>query len=347
MPANNGKVTAPVSCDDVHDAMGEDSYDLGTLFTSAKINMWAKFKPYRINQPGDITDTQRKYINFGLILPTIYNSKAELIAGLRSNGGSWGYDRPTDTDFQRLTDFDGYNHNAIPPFGTIESQDLLLTDGPVIPCEPPPSGVGVINLGDFGKMGVELSQWYFGVILDDGTRQWIATSAITFADGDAWQVDFSGSIGLTTGEYTAIPFICDTRWIAGQKDPYSFRACGIGSRGVTIRLISEQERYTITIKAVWNATHTMVNCHTKIYNGSNTARSFQKTTLRAAKSNTGTDAFTLRDYGTVVVASGDTWEHTINASLSDVYQYLGINYIGIGKVTWQPITEPTIIKPDQ
>lgn len=347
MSVNNGKVTAPVSLYDVMSALGESKEDLGTLCTSDKINRWAKFKPYRINQPGDITDTQRKYINFGLIMPTIYNSKAELIAGLRNNGGSWGYDRPTDVDRQRLTDFDGYNHNSIPPFGTIESQDILLSSGPVIPTESPVSGTDKINIGDFEKGGEELSQWYFGIILDDGSRQWIATSSITFAGGDPWQVDFSGSIGLTTGEYTAIPFICDTRWIAGQKDPSSFRACGIGSRGVTIRLISEQERYTVTIKAVWNATRTMVNCHTKIYNGSNTSRSFQKTTLRAAKSNTGADAFTLRDYGTVVVASGDTWEHTINVSLSNVYKYLGISYIGIDKVTWQPITEPIIINPNQ
>lgn len=347
MSVNNGKVTAPVSLYDVMTVLGESKEDLGTLCTSDKINRWAKYKPYRINQPGDITDTQRKYINFGLIMPTIYNSKAELIAGLRNNGGSWGYDRPTDVDRQRLTDFDGYNHNSIPPFGTIVSQDLMLSDGPVIPTESPVSGTDKINIGDFEKGGEELSQWYFGIILDDGSRQWIATSSITFAGGDPWQVDFSGSIGLTTGEYTAIPFICDTRWIAGQKDPSSFRACGIGSRGVTIRLISEQERYTVTIKAVWNATRTMVNCHTKIYNGSNTSRSFQKTTLRAAKSNTGADAFTLRDYGTVVVASGDTWEHTINVSLSNVYKYLGISYIGIDKVTWQPITEPIIINPNQ
>lgn len=347
MSVNNGKVTAPVSLYDVMTVLGESKEDLGTLCTSDKINRWAKFKPYRINQPGDITDTQRKYINFGLIMPTIYNSKAELIAGLRSNGGSWGYDRPTATDWHRITDFIGYNHDAIPPFGTIEPQDLMLSDGPVIPTIMPVSGPDKINLGDFEKGGEELSQWYFGIIIDDGLRQWIATTSSTFADGNAWQVDFSGAPSLEAGDYTAIPFICDTRWIAGQKDPSSFRACGIGSRGVTIRLISEQERYTISIKAVWNATHTNVNCRTRIYNGSNTSRSFQKTVLQAAKDNSGTDAFTIRNYGTVVVASGDTWEHTINVSLSNVYQYLGIIYSGIDKVTWHGIMEPIIINPNQ
>ena len=338
-------VTAPIGLYDVMIALGESKEDIGTLCTSDKINKWAKYKPYRINQPSDITDTQRKAINFGLIMPTIYNSKAELIAGLKRNGGSWGYDRPTAIDRQRITDFVGYNHDAIPPFGTIKSQNLMLSDGPVISAELP-SGPDEIKLGEFEKAGEELSQWYFGVILDDGTRQWIATTSRTFADGNAWQVDFSGALGLTVGEYTAIPFICDTRWIPGPDTPTKFRACGIGSRGVTIRLISEQERYTVTIKAVWNESHTMVNCSISIYNGSNSSRSFQDTVLQAAKDNNGTDAYSLKTIGNIVVDAGDTWEHTAKLSLSKPYQYLGIRYRGLDKVTWHGIMEPIIPNPD-
>lgn len=338
-------VTAPISLYDVMIALGESREDIGTLCTSDKINQWAKYKPYRINQPSDITDTQRKAINFGLIMPTIYNTKAGLIAGLRNNGGSWGYDRPTATDWQRITDFVGYNHDAIPPFGTIKPQDLMLSDGPVIPTIMPISGPDEIKLSDFEKPGEELSQWYFGVILDNGTRQWIATTSRTFADGNAWQVDFSGAPSLTVGEYTAIPFICNTRWIPGQDDPGKFLACGIGSRGVTIRLISEQERYTVTIKAVWNESHTMVNCSISIYNGSNSSRSFQNTVLQAAKDNNGTDAYSLKTIGNIVVDAGDTWEHTAKLSLSKPYQYLGIRYRGISKVTWHGIMEPIITNP--
>lgn len=339
-------VTAPIGLYDVMVALGESKEDIGTLCTSDKINQWAKYKPYRINQPSDITDTQRKAINFGLIMPTIYNTKAGLIAGLRNDGGSWGYDRPTALDWQRITDFVGYNHDAIPPFGTIKSQNLMLSDGPVIPAELHNSGPDEIKLSEFEKPGEELSQWYFGVILDDGTRQWIATASRTFADGNARQVDFSGALGLTVGEYTAIPFICDTRWIPGPDTPTNFRACGIGSRGVTIRLISEQERYTVTIKAVWNESHTMVNCSISIYNGSNSSRSFQGTTLRAAKDNNGAEAFSLRTIGDIVVDAGDTWEHSMNLSLSNSYQYLGIWYRGLDKVTWHPIIVTPIPPPD-
>lgn len=331
-------VTAPIGLYDVMVALGESKEDIGTLCTSDKIKQWAKYKPYRINQPSDITDTQRKAINFGLIMPTIYNTKAGLIAGLRNDGGSWGYDRPTALDWQRITDFAGYNHDAIPPFGTIKSQDLMLSDGPVIPTIMP-SGPDEIKLSDFEKPGEELSQWYFGVILDNGTSQWIATTSRTFADGNAWQVDFSGARGLTVGEYTAIPFICDTRWIPGQDTPDEFLACGIGSRGVTIRLISEQERYTVTIKAIWDESHTKVHCSISIYNGSNSSRSFQDTVLRAAKDKNGTDAYSLKTIGNIVVDAGDTWENTTNLSLSKPYQYLGISYRGISKVTWHGIMD--------
>ena len=337
-------ITAPIGLYDVMVALGESKEDIGTLCTSDKINKWAKFKPYRIPQPFGITDTQRKAINFGLIMPTKYNTKAGLIAGLRNNGGSWGYDRPTAIDCQRITDFVGYNHDAIPPFGTIKSQDLMLSDGPVIPTIMP-SGPDEIKLSDFEKPGEELSQWYFGVILDNGTRQWIATTSRSFADGYAWQVDFSGARGLTVGEYTAIPFICDTRWIPGQDVPGKFLACGIGSRGVTIRLISEQERYTVTIKAVWNESHTMVNCSISIYNGSNSSRSFQNTVLRAAKDKNGTDAYSLKTIGNIVVDAGDTWENTTNLSLSKPYQYLGISYRGLDKETWHPIMVTPIPPP--
>lgn len=338
-------VTAPIGLYDVMVALGESREDIGTLCTSDKINKWARFKPYNIPQPFDITETQRKAINFGLTFPAIYVARDTLIAGLKGNT-EWGYDRPTDIDRQRITDFDGYNHDAIPPFGTIKSQDLMLSDGPVIPVVSPVPGPGEISLSDFSKTGEELSQWYFGVILDDGTRQWIATSAITFADGDSWQVDFSGALGLTVGEYTAIPFICDTRWIPGPDTPTNFRACGIGSRGVTIRLISEQERYTVTIKAVWNESHTMVNCSISIYNGSNSSRSFQDTVLRAAKDKNGTDAYSLKTIGNIVVDAGDTWENTTNLSLSKPYQYLGISYRGISKVTWHGIMDPIMPNPD-
>lgn len=351
MPVNFGKVTAPVSLYDVMTALAESKEDLGTLCMSAKINWWAKFKSYNLNQPDDIDDTQRKAINYGLKLPTVYSDKQGLVAGLRADGGTWGYDRPTADCMKRLTDFDGYDHNALPPFGTIETQDLMLDDGPVVSCVAPPSGDDVISLGDFGKTGEELSQWYFGVILDNGSTQWIATASSPFAQNQntVWGVDFDGSLGLTAGDYTAIPFICDTRWIPGGQTPESFRACGIGSTGVTMHLMTQQDKYTVSINARWNADHTKVSYTVTIRNGGNTPRNFSNVVIQAAKSKTGTGAVTLKTLGNFTVRGGETWTHSSVDTLSSVYQYMGIRYFGLSSVTWQPILEPDqgpVVKPE-
>lgn len=341
MPVNFGKIIHPVSIDDAYEATGE-SYG-NDVCMSAKINRWAKFKPYNLNQPDDITDEQRKAINYGLTMPTVYDSKQTLVAGLREDGGTWGYDRPTAECMKRLTDFDGYDRNAISPFGTIVSQDVMLGgDGPVINCEQPPSGTDVINLADFSKTGYELSQWYFGIILDNGSTQWIATTSDKFADSPLWAVNFNGSLGLSAGMYTAIPFICDTRWIPGGQTPQSFRACGIGSTGVTVHLMSQQDKYTVTIRARWETGKTKVSYTLTIRNGGNSPRNFQNVELRAAKSKTGTDAVSIKSLGNFTVAAGATWTHSSVNTLSSVYQYLGIRYDGLSDVTWQPILEPAV-----
>ena len=49
MALENGKITAPVSIDDLKNLFGEGSGDLATLCTSPKINVWAKYKPTDYN----------------------------------------------------------------------------------------------------------------------------------------------------------------------------------------------------------------------------------------------------------------------------------------------------------
>lgn len=201
----------------------------------------------------------------------------------------------------------------------------------------------MISLRDFGKTGEELSQWYFGVILDDGSTQWIATTSAPFASSPLWAVDFDGSLGLSAGMYTAIPFICDTRWIPGGDTPADFRACGIGSTGVTVHLMSQQEKYTVTIRARWETGKTKVSYTLTIRNGDNSPRNFQNVWLRAAKSNTGTGAIDHKNLGNITVQGGKEFTHQATDTLSSVYQFLGIYYNGLSKVTWQPILEPDVV----
>lgn len=141
MAYNSGIVTAPVSIRDVQNALGSSYTDLGTLITSAYINKWAKFKPFRHSNlalvpvldangfPTKQTAVGSHYrclaeANCGLYLATsfrnlglqdvIVKAVAQMTAG--NDDDVWEYQRPAGGSSQpfRLVDFCGYNNQALP-----------------------------------------------------------------------------------------------------------------------------------------------------------------------------------------------------------------------------------------
>ena len=48
MPHSNGKITAPISVDDVKYTIGTSSDDVGTLCISPAVNPFSKYKPVRL-----------------------------------------------------------------------------------------------------------------------------------------------------------------------------------------------------------------------------------------------------------------------------------------------------------
>lgn len=337
-------ITEPIGLYDVMVALGESREDIGTVCTSAKINKWAKYKPYAISQPWDITEAQRRAINFGLKLGTVYVAKATLISGLKGNT-EWGYDRPTEIDWHRITDFVGYDHDAKPPFATINDQSVLLSSGPTINTQLPLSGTGSISLAEFEKPGFELSQWYFSILLYNETKQYLASAAVPFSRGNAWTVSFEGAIGLAKGLYNAIPFACSKRWVPGQPDPTNFKAVGIGAKPVPVRLITEQDRYTVHITAEYNEAHTRVSYTASIHNGwFGSDKELVNVTMWAAKDANGTDSKIIAPFGNVTVRGLRTWEKkgslTVGSTLTREYPCLGLKYDGLSEITWFGIREP-------
>lgn len=47
MSVNNGKITPPISIDDVKSVLGESSNDVATLCKSTKINKWRKIYKWK------------------------------------------------------------------------------------------------------------------------------------------------------------------------------------------------------------------------------------------------------------------------------------------------------------
>lgn len=114
----DGIITAPINTDDVIATIGENSHDVGTLCMSSKINPIAKYKPVR---GGDYSTSLKTDANLwkstdgncGLNpyeveiisdVPEAYNNSD------RMNG--WEYLHPLSNNYKRLSDFDGYDHNA-------------------------------------------------------------------------------------------------------------------------------------------------------------------------------------------------------------------------------------------
>lgn len=155
MAYNNGIVSAPVSIYDVQRALGVSTSDLGTLCTSAMINIWAKFKPVRWLSPDTLaalnsdktwntgTAEGNKWwkardgqyglsysaITVGNItsgMRTALNSLAGLITG-GVNG--WVHADPrghtlTYNEYYRLTDFNQYNHNVDRPVRSVSTHNI-------------------------------------------------------------------------------------------------------------------------------------------------------------------------------------------------------------------------------
>jgi len=151
----NGIVSAPVSIHDVQQALGVSTTDLGTLCTSAMINMWAKFKPVRWTSPDTLSVLNNdktwnvnastgkwwlsRYNNYGLdyskvlvgnITSGMRTALETLATRITGDVNGWGYQAPrghTTTygdEYYRLTDFNQYNHNVSKPVKSASTHNI-------------------------------------------------------------------------------------------------------------------------------------------------------------------------------------------------------------------------------
>ena len=138
MALANGKITAPVSVDDVKSVLGESSNDLATLCKSANINKWAKYKPMSIAKPFNITERDRANCHYGLDFTTnslltkefrrgsSFSLSTYSLTNVLDAASEWTYSRPRGSSSSpyRLGDFvnnetltDGYSAKTSAPLG--------------------------------------------------------------------------------------------------------------------------------------------------------------------------------------------------------------------------------------
>lgn len=131
MGHSGGKITAPVNTYDIKTVLGETSDDVGTLCTSLKINKAAKYKPIPYKTVAELTIDQRAGSSESKALGIYYGVQFGVSVGTTfsavQTAGRLVYDRPAD--YYRMTDFIGYDHNAVfNPQGYIYAGSVVESD---------------------------------------------------------------------------------------------------------------------------------------------------------------------------------------------------------------------------
>lgn len=126
MSLNNGIIKAPVRLiDDVKFCLGERYNDLGNLCRSNKINIWAKYKPFKSTKWNGITDNDRRAGKYGVFVPEVNPENINALGA-----AFWRHDMPDGPVYKfRLLDFNGYSHYSIAPFN-ISIPNKLLYNNP-------------------------------------------------------------------------------------------------------------------------------------------------------------------------------------------------------------------------
>lgn len=121
--SENGIISAPVSIDDVKQALGESSNDLATLCKSVNLNPYSKYKPVNLYNKPFVTDTLNSdkqswssssrgwWLGNNSLSDQVYTINTVSSFEELSIKGAWNYNMPFGTSQSpyRLSDFIGYN----------------------------------------------------------------------------------------------------------------------------------------------------------------------------------------------------------------------------------------------
>ncbi len=204
---NGNKIEAPVNPWEVSKVLGIRSGDVGTVCTSPRINPWAKDKPVNHPKIGILTDKERAEAQYGMTNIPLFGSQIDMARFVAPADGDtppapltgtaskyWDYELPPYNKPKRLSDFDGYWHQAVQPIeplqilndeldisGMADSEEIYF-DFPVATAD------ANLKISDFafthlwGKYPNQVTNgttYFLGLCLTDGKKDGSGTRTVT------------------------------------------------------------------------------------------------------------------------------------------------------------------------
>lgn len=233
IPENSSINLATQIRDVLNNAGGSCTNDTITFFTQGNINKWAKKKPISYPKDFDLTDAERKSMNYGITnIPEFYRldymfnfvngnrdainlpvcgSQSEYFAYLKPTGGSGSP--------YRLGDFRGYDTAAQSPVGNPTQDTYSLGSGD--------TSINVVytdtyqsnSLSLYDIMGNAAANYYVGVAIVNSTGSIVrfltsSTKVAATNNNLSWTL---GSLGLAyTGTYKMFLFLSSIPYTATQ-----------------------------------------------------------------------------------------------------------------------------------
>lgn len=244
MSVSNGKITAPVSIDDIKSCFGLGSNDLGTLIKTANINIWAKYKPTVYPSPFPDDWYRGGDGNYGLNI-TVYNkvsTVSNLVAQYSKTNNGYGnlYKRPTGGSSApyRLGDFRGYNHNANPELSDYLPVTQLIRESAhelAVAYNPITTDGDQISYAQISAY----SGFRFGFIIMNGSNLATILTASTTINNGNYKVTLPAN-RLQLGTYKVYPMFCSADYsssdVLQQMNLYAIPNL---TGGKTLQIISQ------------------------------------------------------------------------------------------------------------
>ena len=353
MSHSNGKITAPVTFNDVNAVLGSSHNDLGSLCTDEHIKKWAKYKPVALNSVDTVTGqwdkTNNKWLssatwwkaggNCGFTIETStefgepFGNTSTWSKKLVNGQLGWNYIKPygagTPNAYYRLQDFAGYNHQAIKPYGDIGATNIYIDNNgnAQIDWEIVSVGDDNIKLTDIvlrkGSTDYPLTEFYLGIILWSGTTYHLFTSSSKFSAGESLSITMS-NVSSLAGDWNCMPFFTLNQVNAQQTfDANGLFASMADVTPLSITLTTTGSVYIEMPDAMWNQNGTSVDYSFELVNTTGSAYNFSRIVVTvyggsATGSPLGSITLTNQSVGAL---NRKTLSGTVNASKSGYDSY--------------------------